>query len=497
MSRRRHRPQDNDPSRRDFLWKGACAALTAAGITGTISDLRLINAAAGQTVPTDYKALVCIFLFGGNDGNNLLLQTDSATYSNYTTTRGAIALPLPGTTGGPLALNPLSNDGHTYGLHPSCVELTNLFNSGQVAILANVGTLLAPITLAQYKAHSVALPPQLFSHNDQQVEWQTSIEDQPAKTGWGGRSADLLYSLNGNNQVSMNISLAGANTFETGNTINQYNVSTSGAIALNVSPASQLQALKDLVNLNHTNLYESAFASEMNTAITDASLLNNAITATSSSTYWTTPFPTSSLGKQLKMIARLIQAAPTLGHNRQIFFASIGGFDLHGTEGAQTGAHANLLADLSASMNALYKATLQLGVSPSVTTFTASDFSRTYPVNPTAGTDHAWGNHHIIMGGSVIGQRLYGTYPTLTVNGPDDTGTGRWIPTTSVDQYSATLAKWFGVSSSNMSSVFPYLGRFATPDLGFMNNATGASTPAIVTSGTRTRPKPRTAAIRK
>jgi uncharacterized protein (DUF1501 family) len=342
----------------------------------------------------------------------------------------------------------------------------------------------------------------LFSHNDQQLEWQTSIEDQPPKTGWGGRSADLLYSLNTNNAVSMNISLAGTNTFETGNIINEYNVSTSGAISLNIPTSgagpAQLQALKDLINLNHTNLYESAFASEMNIAIADASTLNAAIAPTSAASYWTTLFPTSSLGNQLRMIARLIQAAPVLGHNRQIFFASIGGFDLHGTEGAQTGAHANILADLSKSMNALYQATVQLGVAPSVTSFTASDFSRTFPVNLTQGTDHGWGNHHIVMGGSVIGQKLYGAYPTLAVNGPDDTGTGRWIPTTSVDQYSATLANWFGVSPSNMSSVFPYLGRFAASDLGFMNNAAGASTPTIVqstttTTTTRTRPKPRTA----
>jgi len=343
--------------------------------------------------------------------------------------------------------------------------------------VCNVGTLLAPITKTQYQNGSVAKPPQLFSHNDQQVEWQTSIEDQQPKTGWGGRSADLLYSLNGNNNVSMNISLAGANTFEVGNVINEYNVSTSGAISLSMASTSngpaQLQALKDLIGMNHTNLYESAFASSMRTAIADADSLNAAIaptidTGTNPPWHWNTAFPTSTLGKQLKMIARLIQAAPTLGHNRQIFFASIGGFDLHSTEGGVTGPQANLLADLSKCMKALYDATGQLNKQSMVTQFTASDFSRTFPVNPTSGTDHAWGNNHIIVGGAVQGQRLYGTYPNLTVGGPDDVSTGRWIPTTSVDQYSATLAKWFGVSPGNMSSVFPYLGRFASPDLGFM-----------------------------
>jgi uncharacterized protein (DUF1501 family) len=487
-SRRRQRNSqlEVDPTRRDFLWKGACAALSAAGIASTIWDLRLVNAAAAHSIrfgapkasvpgaqATDYKALVCIFLFGGNDGNNWLVPSDNTRYTTlYAPQRGVLAIPQASL----LSLNPLTSDGFTYGLHPSCPELANLFNTGKAAFLCNVGTLLAPLTKAQYQNNSVAKPPQLFSHNDQQLEWQTSIEDQPPKTGWGGRSADLLYSLNGSNNVSMNISLAGANTFEVGNVINEYNVSTSGAISLNIptsgSGPAQLQALKDLIAMNHTNLYESAFASEMTTAINDASLLNTAIAPTASATYWGTPaiFPTSSLGQQLRMIARLIQAAPTLGHNRQIFFASIGGFDLHSTEGGSTGPQANLLADLSKCMNALYSACSFMGVATNVTQFTASDFSRTFPVNTGQGTDHGWGNHHVIVGGAVQGQKLYGTYPNLTVgtSGPDDTSTGRWIPSTSVDQYSATLAKWFGVSAGNMSSVFPYLGRFATPDLGFM-----------------------------
>jgi uncharacterized protein (DUF1501 family) len=486
MSRRRHRQQQVDPSRRDFLWKGACAALTATGITNTILDLRNINAAVAASLPkkahksalhpnvaTNYKALVCIFLFGGNDSNNLLVPTDSATYNQYSAARGALALPTAGASGGVLPLSPLTNtDGHTYGLHPSCVELAALFNSGQLALLRNCGTLLAPLTRAQYLAQSVATPPQLFSHSDQQIEWQT-MPGQPASTGWGGRTADLLYSLNSSNNVSMNISLAGSNTFETGNTINAYTVSTSGAISLNIPTSgttgpAQLQALKDLIALNHTNLYESAFASDMSIAINDAALLNTAISPTASSTYWTSPFPTSSMGNQLKMIARLIQAAPALGHNRQIFFASMGGFDLHGTEGASTGAQASLLADLSKCMNALYQATVQLGVANEVTQFTASDFNRTFPVNTGLGADHGWGSHHMILGGDVIGQQLYGTFPTLVVNGPDDTSTGRWIPTTSVDEYSATLAKWFGVSPGNMATVFPNLTHFANPDLGFM-----------------------------
>ena len=479
MSRNKKTPPHMDPSRRDFLWKGACAALTATGIVSTINDLRLINAAtaAGATVATDYKALVCIFLFGGNDGNNVLIPTDSTRYAQYSSARGVLALPAPGQTNGVLPLNATNvPTGQTYGIHPNFANVAGLFNSGKAAVLANVGTLLAPVTRAQYLAGSVALPPQLFSHSDQQLEWQTSLEDQPPKTGWGGRSADLLYSLNGNNSVSMNISLSGANTFQVGNTIHEYNVSSGGAVSLNLPTTTvgknQLAALQALINMNHANLYESAFATEMNTAISDANTLNAAIAPTTSASYWTTAFPASSLGQQLRMIARLIQAAPVLGHQRQIFFASTGGFDLHTNEGTFSGAtsnaHGKLLADVDASMNALYQATSQLGNAPSVTQFTASDFCRTFPVNGNSGADHGWGNHHLVMGGSVVGQKIYGTFPTLQVGGPDDTNTGRWIPTTSVDQYSATLAKWFGVSSGTMGNVFPYLGRFATPDLGFM-----------------------------
>ena len=495
MSRRNKSEQAN-LSRRDFLWTGACKALTAAGITATINNLRLINAASAQTIPTTgYKALVCIFLFGGNDSNNLLIPTDTNTYQNlYVPARGVLALPAPGQTGGILPINSNTSDGHTYGMHPSCPELVNLFNSGQLALLCNVGPLLAPITRAQYLNHSVAVPPQLFSHNDQQVEWQTSIEDQPPKTGWGGRTADLLYSAA--NNVSMNISLNGTNIFETGNVVNEYSVSTGGAISLNIPGSgtgpAQLQALKDIIAMNHTNLYESAFATEMTTAINNAAALNAAIAPTASTT-WNTPFSTTSLGKQMKMIARLIAAAPALGHNRQIFFASIGGFDLHSTQGAQTGPQANLFADLSSSMNALYQATVQLGVATEVTQFTVSDFSRTFPVNTGLGSDHGWGSHHMILGGSVLGKNLYGTFPTLQVGGPDDTSTGRWIPTTSVDQYAATLAKWFGVTDTYMSTVFPYLGRFATPDLGFMNNTASMNTTASATVRKTVRRKAKTA----
>jgi uncharacterized protein (DUF1501 family) len=300
----------------------------------------------------------------------------------------------------------------------------------------------------------------LFSHNDQQVQWQTSIPDQPPRTGWGGRAADMVYA-NNNSNVSMNISLAGTNIFEVGASVSPYNVGTNGSVGLANLSESRLKAVKDIIALPHNNLYEQGFAKITDTAIQNNALLSNAL---ATSPPITTVFPNTSLGNQLKMIARLISARIKLGHKRQIFFASVGGYDLHG---AQLTAHANLFTELSNSMKAFYDATVEVGVADGVTTFTASDFGRTLPSNGL-GSDHGWGSHQMIMGGAVQGQRMYGTFPTLAVNGPDDTGTGRWIPTTAVDEYSATLARWFGVSNTDMPMVFPNLGRFARPDLGFM-----------------------------
>jgi len=447
------------PSRREFLRCAACAALGTAAITNTIWDLRLVRAATTGAF-TDYKALVCLFLFGGNDANNLIIPSSATDYAAYSAARQALAIPSAQL----LSINPTISDGRTYGLHPSCAGMQSLFNSGKLAFLCNVGTLVGPVTRTTYQNKTAALPPQLFSHNDQQVQWQTSIPDQPPRTGWGGRAADMVYA-NNNSNVSMNISLAGTNIFEVGTAVTPYNVSTTGSVGLSSLSASRLQAVKDIIALPHDNLFEKSFGEITNTAIANNALLTSAL---ANAPTITTVFPNTSLGNQLKMIARLISAHGTLGHTRQIFFASVGGYDTHGN---QLTAHANLLTELSGSMKAFYDATAELGLAQSVTTFTASDFGRTLPTNgtgTTSGSDHGWGNHQVIMGGAVQGQRLYGTFPTLAVNGPDDTSTGRWIPSTSVDEYSATLARWFGVSSTDMPTVFPNLTRFARPDLGFM-----------------------------
>jgi uncharacterized protein (DUF1501 family) len=485
-------------TRRNFLRQAACAAVGTVAMTSTIRDLRFMNAAVAQSNITDYKALVCIFLQGGNDSNNLIIPTLQSQYNNYAAIRTPVlAIPQSAI----LPVTSLDGDGNTYGLHPSCPELQTLFGEGKLAFLFNTGTLVYPITRAQYLSGSTAVPPQLFSHADQQTQWQTSIPDQPPTTGWGGRCADLLNAVQPNAPISLMVTLAGANTFEIGNIVAQYAVSTSGAVSLSLptSPSggantNRLPTLMSLLGLPYTNLQSQAYAGVADQAINTGALLNNAISGTSNASYWTTPFPTkitppeggaaftSTLSPQLQMVARLIAAGNSplanggFGMKRQIFFCQIGGYDLHTGQtdysnndpnNVLVGAHTNLLAELSQSMLAFQRAMEQLGLSDSVTSFTASDFGRTFPSNGE-GSDHGWGSHHLILGGAVNGQRTYGQFPALAINGPNDTSTGRWIPTTAIDQYFATLATWFGVDSGNLSTVFPNIGRFATPNLGFI-----------------------------
>ena len=498
-------------TRREFLRKAACAAVGTAAMTSAIRDLRFMNAAVAQSNVTDYKALVCIFLAGGNDSNNLIMPTVTSEYNNYSAIRTPVlAIPqsallsLKQSDGTTDYVDP---DGHSFGFHPSCPELQQLFAKGKLAVLMNAGTLVMPITRSQYQSGGQR-PPQLFSHADQVTQWQTSVPDQPALTGWGGRCADLLNSVNPDAGISLSVSLAGANTFEVGNIVSQYAVSTSGAIALNGVTGARLAALTNILGLPYTNMQSQAYASVAEHSISTGSLLNNAITNSVSTNFFTNSFPTkivtpnnggsfnSSLTTQLRMIARLIDAGkraatdspPGFGMKRQIFFCQVGGYDLHTGQTNFTnnnpgnvilGAHANLLAELSQCLLAFQQAMEQLGLQDSVTTFTASDFGRTFPSNGS-GSDHGWGSHHLIMGGSgttdlvkrsVLGGQTYGKFPTLTVGGPDDTSTGRWIPTTAIDQYFATIATWFGVDNTNLGTVFPNIGRFATPNLGFLKTS--------------------------
>jgi uncharacterized protein (DUF1501 family) len=470
-----------DFSRRQFIGSACCAAVSATGLLSALSSLRLMGAVASPAngpqlparagaLPADYKALVCLFLNGGNDANNLIIPT-GGDYAAYASARTNLALPQTGL----LPLSPKTSDGRSWALHAAVPELHSLFGSGKAALLANVGTLVYPTTKDQYTRGTVPLPPQLFSHSDQQVQWQHSVPDKPTSTGWGGRVADLVDAFNSNNQISMSISIAGKNTFQVGSVVSQYAIGSGGATTLsgstdrNNAQAARFAAQKDLFNQAQPALLETAFASLSSGAIASADLLNTVLAGAPA---LATPFPANNnVATQLRMAARLIAASPTLGLKRQIFFVQLGGWDTHAAQldnaTPTSGAHATLLSQVSQGVKAFYDATVELGVQDQVTLFTASDFGRTYRSNGD-GSDHGWGNHQFMVGGAVKGGDLYGRMPTLSVNGPDDTGQGRWIPTTSVDEYAATLATWFGVSASDLPIVLPNIGRFAKPNLGFV-----------------------------
>lgn len=458
-------------TRRQFLRQSACAAAGTVALSHTVFDLQRIAAAAPLT---DSKTLVCVFLYGGNDGNNVLVPS-GAEYAQYAAARAALALPqsslLALTTLAPPSGDP--GDSRAWGLHPSLPGLRGLFNSGKAALVANVGPLVAPLTREEFLSRSAAVPPQLFSHSDQTVHWQTSLPDQPARTGWGGRTADLLQSLNENARISMSISVAGTNTFQVGNVVTQYQVSPEGPVGLtSYVPAAQgadaaSTALRALLLRSYGNLFERGYSGIFRRALDNQELLSGALAGAPA---LTTAFPETELGLQLQMIAKLVSVREALGLRRQIFFCAAQGYDTHGGQigtSAVDGAHAGLLAELDGALLAFDAAMTELGIADSVTTFTASDFGRTYLPNGD-GSDHGWGSHHFVLGGAVRGGRIYGQVPTLAIGGPNDAGEGRWIPTTSVDEYSATLARWFGVASSDLPLVLPNLGRFASPDLGFL-----------------------------
>ena len=438
-------------------------------LASSVDSFGAIHALTPQSA-TDYKALVCIFMNGGNDGNNLLI--DMAQYGAYSSARNTAGLAIP-----QASFLPLSPPSGSFGLHPSMPEIKTLFDQGRVAILANNGPLVEPMSRTTYQNGTGKKPLQLFSHSDQVGLFQTAIADNVSQTGWGGRVADKTLGLNGNATFPQNISIAGLNLLLTGIDTRQLAVADSNTTLANVlqltmtgtsaEQASRLAAFDQLRGYdNNFKLVKAASDTRTSAIQTDNALSSvNPVLAT--------VFPNTSLGRQLKQIALLIKACtdPAAGINmkRQIFFAQIGGFDTHST---QLTGQAALLTQVSQAMNAFYSATVELGVQNNVTSFTLSDFGRTLQPagsGAQAGSDHAWGNHHLVMGGSVLGNRIYGTYPTLALTGPDDTDTrGRWIPTTSVEQFAATLATWYGLSSSDLTAVFPLIGRFATPNLGFM-----------------------------
>ena len=455
----------NPNDRRAFLRQAGCAALGATGLVAALDSLRGISAlAAGQGgAPGDYKALVCVFLYGGNDANNLLVPWSPADYAAYEGLRQNLALKRDTL----LPIVPATGDGRDWALHPSTPELRDLFNAGDLAIVANVGTLVAPVTRQDWLSRSVALPPQLFSHNDQATQWQTGWPDQTGSlTGWGGRLADLTDALNHNNRISMSVSLDGNNTFQIARNTAQYQLSPDGAPRLTgfwdgQSGEARRAAMRAMYDFSHSHLLQQQFADISADAIDNNEYLQGVLDATPPPA---TAFPDGNeLADQLRMVAHLIKVRDQLDLRRQVFFVAIGGYDTHEE---QLAPHAELLRELSQALHAFHAATVELGVADQVTAFTASDFGRTYTSNGK-GSDHGWGSQALVVGGAVRGGDIHGRMPILDIGGPDDTDSGRWIPTIAVDEYAATLACWFGVDPANLDLVLPNIGRFANRDLGF------------------------------
>lgn len=435
--------------RRSFLRAGTAAALT---------PWASMQALAATTDGAGYRAMVCLFMFGGNDANNMVVPTDTTQFAAYQRARPNLALPRA-------QLLPIAAAGD-YALHPAMAGLQGLVNRGQAAVVANVGPLMVPTTRAQWQARSVPLPANLFSHSDQQGAWQSSAVDGPARDGWGGRTLERVLADGSPNRGYSAISVAGGNLWEAGDrSLQPYRVSSSGRFGFDFYRPGATDplgiAIGATLNQRRSDPLEQAWLDVMGRSIDNQRVLTQALSASTLKTV----FPETGLGRQLRMIARLIAARSQLGLSRQCFFCSIGGFDTHGDD--QLLRQNELLGEISAAVAAFHAATEEMALSRDVTLFTASDFGRNLPSNGQ-GTDHGWGSHHFVVGGSVRGGRIVGRFPTLAVGGPDDAGQGVWIPTISTDQFGGELARWFGADAAMVDQVFPRLRHFDR-NLGLMD----------------------------
>lgn len=458
---------DLQESRREFLKQCACFA-GGVGLASTFGSFQLASAAVGPgDAFNDYRALVCVFLFGGNDSFNMFVPTGTAEYQAYADARQNLAVPQASLLG----VTPAGQSA-TYGFHSDCAPLHGLFTSGQLAVVSNVGPLLNPTTRAQYQAKSVPLPPRLFSHNDQMAQWQTLQANSQIKSGWAGRVSDRFSQVipSAQQQFATNISLSGTNLFQTGASSAPYGVSSSGVPVLrglrttNTREAARRAVFESFLtdaNLASRHPFLREFSQVQRRARDQAETIGAALDAM---TPLTTVFPSGRLADQLQMVARLMAIRSTLTVQRQIFYVGMGGWDTHGDQGRRQPL---LLNELSQALSAFNVSTTELGLNDKVVTFTNSDFGRTLTSNGD-GSDHGWGGHSLVMGGSVVGNRLYGTFPSLEIGGPDDTRGGRLIPTTSADQYGATIARWFGMADADLNLAFPNLSNFTTRNLGFM-----------------------------
>ncbi|MGE3172592.1 MAG: DUF1501 domain-containing protein [Planctomycetota bacterium] len=450
--------------RRRFL-RGACC-LGAVPLLGTrplLGQLSSVHDAALAATPPGgpYKALVCVYLAGGHDSFNLLVPRTGADYATYAATRSDLAVPQADI----LPVTPATPTGRDFGLHPAAAALQARFAAGRLAFVANVGTLVQPITRAQYQAGTVQKPRHLFSHSDQTELWESQSAQAANDLGWAGRVGDFVLPLNGGSPLSPAITIAGSTRMLRGQTVAPYAMRTSGTVSLSgtsgTSGARRLASLQAIDALPHGHAMERGFADLREQAIALDSQIRTALDA---AVPMATVFPTTSLGRQLEMVARMIGIRGALGVLRQVFFVRLGGFDTHDN---QLTFLPTLLTALGEAVSAFDDAMVELGVDGDVTLFTTSEFGRTLTFNGR-GTDHGWGGVQFALGGAVAGGDIYGAMPDYALGGPDDAGNGRVIPTLAVEQYAATLASWFGVAPGDLPTVFPRLSVFGAGNLGFV-----------------------------
>ncbi len=462
-------------TRRKFIKQMGCSALGGSTLFSTLINLKAANAAAmaNSTVAAmdDYKALVCISLQGGNDSFNMLVPKSGAAYDNYKTTRSNLALAANDLLG----INPLNGGGQQFGLHPSMPRLQSLFNQGKLSFVSNVGSLVEPALDKQDVWNErIRLPLGLYSHADQLMHWQTATPHVRSAAGWGGKIADMINDMNANQNISMNISLSGTNTFQTGNQTIEYTLDpTEGSIGINGDNNDWLfnqirkKAIDNMLEYNYQDVFKKTYTKTIKNAREADVEFSQAIEGNEFSNFGTDEYQFS---ERLHMVARTIEARNTLNMSRQTFFVEFGGWDHHDEV---LNSQAGMLSMMDNGLSAFQKALEDQGIADQVTTFVISDFGRTLTSNGN-GTDHGWGGNMFVMGGAVNGQRIFGEYPSLRLESDLDLGSGRLMPTLSADEYFAELALWFGVPPSDLKTIFPNIGNFynvnsGTAPIGFLN----------------------------
>lgn len=455
-------------NRRKFLEKlgVGCAAVGTTSLLSGITNLGLINAATAANrsiytpISSNYKAIVCLMLSGGNDSFNMLVPKGDPEYQEYQDVRTNLAIAKDSLRD----INPTNNVGKQLGLHPNLENVQALFESGKAAFLANIGALVEPTTVSQFMNSQVDVPLGLFSHSDQKLHWQTSIPQDRNANGWGGRLADILYTNNSNQNISMNISLDGINTFQRGSIITEYAIQAGqGAVSITGSSSNNFyntlkrQTLDSMLEASYQNIFEQAYAGTISNSTTNAIEFAAAL---AQGDPITTSFGEDSLSQKLKSVAEVIAARGPLGMSNQTFFVQQTGYDNHDNNIED---HGNLMADLDVAIGSFYEALEELQLEEDVVIFTASDFARKLVSNGD-GSDHAWGGNSLVIGGGLNGKQIYGTYPDLYLGNELDAGNGRILPTTSCDELFAELALWMGASSADLNQILPNIGHFWTPE---------------------------------